>query len=460
MILEDERTQERGSYAQSTPGTTPLHHSHSRSTDGRRRARTLLDPRTLEVLTTPELPALRRDATLPPPGEARQVRTPLTAYAPATPASAPQKSGMGRIVVFVGGGLAALALAIVAMMAWGSTQSGASAMQQTDSSSTAPAATSASDIASKPADVMQAEMVSSSIDGRSVVTFAGHLTGGVSLAWSPDNRTIALGSSDKAVRLLDTQTGEVQSLLGHTDIVYNVAWSQDGRTLASAGTDKSVRLWSVDGRSTESVATLAGHPEAVSGLAWLPGGEMLASVSAGSDGIELIHWDGEGTRIGENLTYKSGGGSPMTGVTWSPDARLFAGAFNDGSIRIWSSQGELLSTLQGHTDGVYTVAWSPAGNTIASGGNDKTVRLWNADGKLLAALSGHTDFVNSVAWSPDGRTLASAGDGAVRLWRATGTPTATLSHGNMKPLFVAWSPDGKKLASLTSDSTLWVWNLP
>lgn|GEM_PF-1423081 len=459
MILENERTQERGSYAQSTSGTTLLPHSHSRSTDGRRRARTLLDPRTLEVLTTPELPALRRDATLASPGEARQVRTPLTAYAPATPASAPQKSGIGRIVL-LGSGLAALAVAIVAMMAWGSPRSGASAMQHTDSSSAAREATSAPDVAPQLADASQATIVTSSIEGRSVVTFAGHLTGAVSLAWSPDNRTIALGSSDKAVRLLDTQTGEVQGLLGHTDIVYNVAWSQDGKTLASAGTDKSVRLWSVDGRSTEPIATLAGHPEAVSGLAWLPGGEMLASISAGSEGIELIHWDTEGMRIGDSLKHKSGGGSLMTSVTWSSDARLFAGGFNDGSIRIWSSQGELLSTLQGHTDGVYTVAWSPAGNTIASGGNDKTVRLWNADGKLLADLSGHTDFVNSVAWSPDGRTLASAGDGAVRLWSATGTPTATLSHGNMKPLFVAWSPDGKKLASLTSDSTLWVWNLP
>jgi WD40 repeat protein len=360
---------------------------------------------------------------------------------------------MGRIV-FMGAGLAVLALAVVAMMAWASPRSGASAIYQPDSSSAVIVATSVTDAAPK------AAMVTSSIEGRSVVTFAGHLTGAVALAWSPDNRTIALGSSDKAVRLLDTQTGQVQSLLGHTDIVYNVAWSQDGTTLASAGTDKSVRLWRMDGGSTGAVATLAGHPEAVSGLAWLPGGEMLASVSAGSVGIELIYWDRDGTRIGDSLRHKSGGGSPMTSVTWSPDAKLFAGAFNDGSIRIWSSQGELLSTLQGHTDGVYTVAWSPAGNTIASGGNDKMVRLWNADGNLLATLSGHTDFVNSVAWSPDGRTLASAGDGAVRLWSATGTPIATLSHGSMKPLFVAWSPDGKKVTSITSESTLWVWNLP
>ena len=42
---------------------------------------------------------------------------------------------------------------------------------------------------------------------------------------------------------------------------------------------------------------------------------------------------------------------------------------------VWDpSSGEMKSTLQGHTDIVYSVAISPDGKTIVSGSSDDTVR--------------------------------------------------------------------------------------
>jgi WD40 repeat protein len=68
----------------------------------------------------------------------------------------------------------------------------------------------------------------------------------MSVAFAPDGRLLASGSSDKTIRLRDVQTGDLlRTLEGHTSRVNIVAFSPDGRLLASGSGDNTVRLWGV-----------------------------------------------------------------------------------------------------------------------------------------------------------------------------------------------------------------------
>jgi WD domain, G-beta repeat/NB-ARC domain len=104
-----------------------------------------------------------------------------------------------------------------------------------------------------------------------------------SLAFSPDERLLASGSTDGSVKLWDVESGAALWSDWQTRITLCLAFAPNGGLLASGGLDATVRLWNPKlGTLLEEVP----HPDPVSALAWSPDGRLLAT-GAGAGTLRL-----------------------------------------------------------------------------------------------------------------------------------------------------------------------------
>jgi WD40 repeat protein len=106
----------------------------------------------------------------------------------------------------------------------------------------------------------------------------------VSLAVSPDGKTLATGDLYFTVCLWEVGTGKQRSKLKrHYFPVDAVAFSPDGKTLASAVWNGSwfappeAKLWDV--ATEKEIAVFKGHKVGITGIAFSPDGGTLATAS-------------------------------------------------------------------------------------------------------------------------------------------------------------------------------------
>ena len=201
----------------------------------------------------------------------------------------------------------------------------------------------------------------------------------------------------------------------------------------------------------------------------LEAGSLDFSIEFSSDEVETEPSDNAASLqwtialIPNLIRTLSGHTNPVWSVAFSPDGTTLASASSDSTVKLWSTEtAKNTATLYGHTDIVLSVAFSPDGTTLASGAHDGTIRLWDvARASNTAILYGHTDYVWSLAFSPDGRTLASGSfDDTARLWDLENQASIATIEGHQGGVGgVAFSRDGRMLATGAGDGTARVWDL-
>jgi WD40 repeat protein len=134
---------------------------------------------------------------------------------------------------------------------------------------------------------------------------------------------------------------------------------------------------------------------------------------------------------------------------FSPDGTLVLASFDGRRIELRNADGDLLRVFVQPAE-AKQLTFAPDGRRFVAVGADHAVRIWTLDGELLSTLRGHTDAVNGAVFTPDGtRVLTSSRDGTVRTWFANNEELR--AHAYALPIREFRAPERERYAELLGD---------
>ncbi|MFO0929126.1 MAG: hypothetical protein U0736_19240 [Gemmataceae bacterium] len=232
-----------------------------------------------------------------------------------------------------------------------------------------------------------------------------------------------------------------------------IRFSPDGRTLA-VGTRGGAALWYdadagkllTSGKNQDSIRTdslgAAISPDATRVAFYRHGGLLYLVEAASPDAAVVIHPEGPS-------------GIALWKAAFSPDGKFICTSHGDSTCRVWDvAERKLAHELKGFKSQVGSTAYRPDGSLLACG--DLTVQLWdtkNVAEPLAKLAGGESYFFSGLAFTPDGKTLAGIKDRTVHVWRLgddatkfAAAPRRELHH--LAPVKdILFSPDGRQLLS-------------
>lgn len=299
-----------------------------------------------------------------------------------------------------------------------------------------------------------------------------------------DTDKILTGSDDTNINVYDTTTGVLRATLeGHEGGVW--ALQYEGNQLVSGSTDRTVRVWDIAG--TRCTQIFHGHTSTVRCLQIL----MPTKIGVRADGKEIrmpkqpliITGSRDSTlrvwklpspddfpylSAQDNDTFTNSANNPyfvriLQGHQHSVRAisahgdTLVSGSY-DHTVKVWRvSTGEIIHTLRGHTQKVYSVVLDHKRNRCISGSMDNMVKVWSLDtGSVIYTLEGHSQLVGLLDLSHD-KLVSAAADSTLRIWDPeTGQCKHTLTAHT--GAITCFQHDETKVIS-GSDRTLKMWNI-
>jgi WD40 repeat protein/DNA-binding SARP family transcriptional activator len=290
---------------------------------------------------------------------------------------------------------------------------------------------------------------------------------------SPDERTLAAGTSSNKVLLFDTRTSERLATLEPTSgyaFIGDLAFSPDGVHLAVAYDGPGATLAVFDIRERRVVARTDPRPgRIISGLGFSPDGRAVDAIVArvvpfATPGpAELVRIDALTGDLRLGPVPINGAGMTSHMIT-SDGRRLVAVGEQQTVLRDAESLRALTTWPVGGRDvsAFWPTALAPDDRTVAIGGADGSIRFLDLEsGEQRKARGVHAAEVLGASFTPDGRTLVTTGaDSDVILWDARGATMREVLPGQAgRVLSPQVTRDGSTLYTAGPGSAAFVWDL-
>ena len=154
------------------------------------------------------------------------------------------------------------------------------------------------------------------------------------LAFSPDDKQLAIAHADGFHFLSDSVTGQVveQSDLRPRQFI-SVSYAPDGQQLVTGEDGGVVQLWSA--HPLKPTAVLGRHAARIKSVVFSPNGQQIAS--AGDDKMIAL-WDVSRRKL---VTTVGTHTSPIYAIAFSPDGQRLISGEHDHSVRIYTRHREV-----------------------------------------------------------------------------------------------------------------------
>jgi WD40 repeat protein len=307
------------------------------------------------------------------------------------------------------------------------------------------------------------------------------------LAYQRAGDLLASGSSDPRIRVWDTRTSTLASMIeipDATDGPLGLAYGPDGAVAAPLG-DGRIVVFGPDGRLRHVLR--APEHRVANSPAISPDGTLLA-VAIDGDAIDRAKQNfvkrqerpGPEVLVYDLRTGRTVGELDMphhlaVQVAFTPDGRQLLATGNNNRPNaapqtgaVWQWQVFDLRLVANRSlprdEGTYDLQISPDGKTVAVSTTAGNAALFATAGLTPGRRIGdHAYELDRLAWSPDGRTLATASnaDGdPIQLWDVAGVDLiAELRAQGNSIQDLEFSPDGKTLAAASGDWTVALFHL-
>ncbi|KAJ3442253.1 hypothetical protein M0812_11985 [Anaeramoeba flamelloides] len=161
-------------------------------------------------------------------------------------------------------------------------------------------------------------------------------------------------SRDNSLKLVNPESGDPVTFLGHTDDVLSCDISEKHKRIISTGKDKTIRIWDLEGNLVHTLNKQT-HSKQINEIKYIPLENERMITCSNDKKIKI--WDIESNVCISELTLHQ---NPVTILQLSPEGSILTSCDSLGVVSIYDLESSsLLSTLKVKSE-CYQIKYNPA----------------------------------------------------------------------------------------------------